>query len=45
VSEVVGEHPDYRVLRLASFAVTGEVLGVLQKHRHRECSSYPHTVL
>jgi hypothetical protein len=23
-SEVVGEHPDYRVLRLASFAVTGE---------------------
>jgi hypothetical protein len=24
VSEVVGEHPDYRVLRLASFAVTGE---------------------
>jgi hypothetical protein len=23
-SEVVGEHPDYRALRLASFAVTGE---------------------
>jgi hypothetical protein len=23
-SEVVGEHPDYRVLRLASFAVTGD---------------------